>query len=316
MSTAKEVAEVKSQLEDGIARLRESFGMLEHDMEQLTGAPELVHHAALESYQADDNAIRNEAAAAALDAVNAALEGVKGASGRFGRAFEDLAGRYQEEATHVESEMQEHRVVCEQLVASMNAFADTLGHSVEEIDGVRAEHAAQVQELVQRLDDLGERVFAAAGETDSSLRQAQAETFEKALDSISELVDHHMEQTLPALFEESQSQLGETVQQLGEHVSAAADTLQNELQTLLDEVSDFTAQQIHDRIEEKMKGLIEEVVGYLASRIAESVSMTTTGAAITAALAELIPVLIALKAATGALKEAIHVWKELQEMMI
>lgn len=314
MSNAKDLADLKSQLDDGIARMKEAFGVLEHDLEALSKADAVFHHAALDDYQSDDNHLRDEGADKVIEDLKNHLHATMDADKRFAEAHQHLVAEYHEDLGKVDSHMHEHQGVSERFVGVMGTFASSIEHAAQEVGAVQAQHAHELQGIAQALGELGEHVMAAATETDTSVRQAQAEALDKAMQAMKALVEHHAGQTLPQLFDQAGSQLLQGAENLGHHVTQTADTLHNEMQALLHDISAFAAQSVHDKVEQKFQVLMQDALGYLAGEIQESMVVTVAGATTTGILAPILPELIALKIATAALKEAIEIFKALESV--
>lgn len=314
MSNAKDLADLKAQLDEGIAKMKESFGVLDHDLEALAKADAAFHHAALDSYQSDDNHMRDEAATSVLEELRNQLHATLDADKKFAEAHTHLTHDYHDDLAKVDAQLHEHHAHVERFVGVMGTFASNIGLAIEEVETAKSHHAHEVQNLSHSLSELAQHALAAATDTDHGVRQAQADAIDKAMHAMQALMTHHTGEVLPQLFEQTGSKLLQETQELGQHVTRTADTLHQELEGLLHDIAAFAAQQVHDKIEAKFSNLMSEALTFLSQEITESVAVTLSGAATTTVMSPLLPELAALKIATAAIKEAIEVFKALESI--
>jgi ABC-type transporter Mla subunit MlaD len=314
MSTTKDLQELKAQLDEGITRMRDAFGVMDHDLDALSKDEAVFHIQALESYQHDDNALRDDAGTKSIEAITGELHAVDEQAKAFVDSWHALAKEYHDAAAQVEQHAHEHDGIASQFTHIIKALGDAVGHAATQVAEARAEHLQEVQNLTHSLGELGEHLFGAAKETEASVRQQQAEVLDKAIGAMKSLVEHHATQTLPQTFAEAANHLAHDAEQLASHTTQAADMLHHELETFLHDVGEFAAQQVHDKVEQKFAVLLQDAVGYLASEITESVAVTVAGAATTAAMAPIIPELAMLKGATEIIKDAIELVKTVESI--
>ena len=164
------------------------------------------------------------------------------------------------------------------------------------------------------MTSLAEKVFGAATSVDHSVKQTQTEALNQASTELHALMDAHLTSHVPTNFQETVSQLTQHVHDLGEHATTAGNNVQNEIATLLHDIADFASHEVHDKIEQKFQHLMEEALSFLMQEILETIVVTTTGVATTAAMSEAIPILAVLKHALDGIKEAIKIFKTLEEI--
>ncbi|HET7402709.1 MAG TPA: hypothetical protein VFJ62_13025, partial [Usitatibacter sp.] len=91
MSTTKDLEDLKAQLDDGISRMRDSFSVMDHDLDALSKDDSVFHIAALDSYQHDDNALRDDAGTKSIEAITGELHAADEQAKAFVDAWHDLA---------------------------------------------------------------------------------------------------------------------------------------------------------------------------------------------------------------------------------
>jgi hypothetical protein len=313
MATTHDIADLKAQFDERIAHLRDSFGVVETDINRLGHFTQDFVFTSLEEHQRDNNDLnqvknnthsKSQEFVTALGADETALK----------TAFDALQKMFADGQTRLEAHVHEHEASHNVLHESAQAFAGNIEQATGEADHARTEYIQHVQDMHQTLTGLAEKVFGSANSLDHSVREAQTEALNQAATAFHGLIDQHLQGHLPTNFQETAQQLTQHVHDLGEHASTAGSNLQNELATLLHDLTAFAQQEVHDKIEAKFQHLMEEALAFLMQEIMETIVVTTTGVTTTAAMSEIIPVLAVLKHALDGIKEAIKIFKTLEEI--
>jgi hypothetical protein len=313
MATTHDIADLKAQFDERIAHLRDSFGVVETDINRLGHFTQDFAFTSLEEHQRDNNDLnqvknnthsKSQEFVTALGADETALK----------TAFDALQKMFADGQTRLEAHVIEHEASHNVLHESAQAFAGNIEQATGEADHARTEYIQHVQDMHQTLTGLAEKVFGSATSLDHSVREAQTEALNQAATAFHGLIDQHLQGHLPTNFQETAQQLTQHVHDLGEHASTAGSNLQNELATLLHDLTAFAQQEVHDKIEAKFQHLMEEALAFLMQEILETIVVTTIGVTTTAAMSEIIPVLAVLKHALDGIKEAIKIFKTLEEI--
>jgi hypothetical protein len=104
-----------------------------------------------------------------------------------------------------------------------------------------------------------------------------------------------------------------------EHTSSTLDTINDEIsermEELLEAVIKHLQTEVAKRLEEVFEYLVKETAEALLAELAENIIKTQIGATVTASLSPIIPQLIILNKATEIIKEAIAIFKKMEELI-
>lgn len=310
MATTKDIVDIQAEITERIGVLREGFGVLESDFNKL---------------QQEDQAFDFDLD---LDCDNQLRHTMKQDIERLQHLEEDLDTQFEThlktDIAHLKDEFQEaqstlsdhieqHRDGHHGLHQEMVAFGGEIDEASDELGEAKDEFVGQVQQLADELDELAEKVFSTGGELANSIQETQTQMIDKAASAFKDLLGGHADSLLPGHFEQTIGNLTHAVSDLGEQCNTIGTGFQNELETLLQHVGEFAAQEVQNKVQEKFQKLIQEALSFLAEQITESIVATTAGAAITGAMSPILPALAALKAATEMIKDAIAVFKALED---
>ena len=313
MATTQDIAELKAQFDERIGHLRESFGVVEGDVTKLGSFSHEFTFTSLEEHQRDNNdlnQVKNDMHDKVTAFQNAVAAEEAGLKAQFD-ALEALVGTGQSQLdAHIAQHDGAHNILHE----AAQSFAGNVEQVTGEADHTKSEYVQHVQDMHQTLNGLAEKVFGSASAVDRSVREAQTEALNHASEQLHQLIDSHLQGHLPTNFQETTQQLTQHVHDLGQHATSAATNLEHEIATMIHDLTQFAQQEVHDKIEEKFKHLMEEALAFLMQEIMETIVVTTTGVTTTAAMSEIIPVLAVLKHALDGLKEAIKIFKTLEEI--
>ena len=313
MATTHDIADLKAQFDDRISHLRESFGVVEGDISRLGHFTQDFVFSSLEEHQKDNNDI-NQAKNDLHDKAASFVSTVAGDEATIKTQFDALQHMLTDGQSQLDTHIQQHDAAHGILADASHGFAGNIEQVIGEVTHAHGEYVNHVQEMHSTLTGLAEKVFGAATAADHSVKEAQTEALNQAAAAFHALMDSHINSHLPTNFQETVQQLTQHVHELGEHATTAGNNLHNEVATLLHDLQDFATHEVHDKIEAKFQHLMEEALAFLMQEILETIVVTTTGVATTAAMSEIIPVLAVLKHALDALKEAIKIFKTLEEI--
>lgn len=310
MATTKDIVDIQAEITERIGVLREGFGVLESDFNKL---------------QQEDQAFDFDLD---LDCDNQLRHTMKQDIERLQHLEEDLDTQFEThlktDIVHLKDEFQEaqstlsdhieqHRDGHHGLHQEMIAFGGEIDEASDELGEAKDEFVGQVQQLADELDELAEKVFSTGGELANSIQETQTQMIDKAASAFKDLLGSHADSLLPGHFEQTIGNLTHAVSDLGEQCNTIGTGFQNELETLLQHVGEFATQEVQNKVQEKFQKLIQEALSFLAEQITESIVATTAGAAITGAMSPILPALAVLKAATEMIKDAIAVFKALED---
>lgn len=313
MATTHDIAELKAQFDERIGHLREGFGVLEGDVTRLGGFQHDFTFTSLEDHQQDNNDINqighdlHQKTEELVQALVADEQKVKEHLDKFVQLVHDNQAQLD---THLSHHTESHHALHE----AAQVFSGNVEQITGELDQAHTEFVNHVQDMHQTINGLAEKVFGAATSVDHSVRQAQTEALNQASAALHSLIDSHLQGHVPTNFQEAAQQLGQHVHDLGEHATTAGNNVHNEIATFLQDMAQFAQHEVHDKIEAKFKHLMEEALAFLMQEIVETIVVVSTGVTTTAAMAEIIPVLAVLKHALDGLKEAIKIFKTLEEI--
>lgn len=313
MASTHDLVDIKAQMEERIAGLREAFGLVETDMQRFASDTEAFKVSALDDYQGDDNDLR-QAADAIADTLSTDAQTVHDHGNKVEQDFQQLEDAVNNAKQTLDVHISTHNAMH---IAFGGAFA-TMSQTADQVHGelqaAKDQHLHQVQDLAHTLHDLGDKVFGAAANVQKSVQEQQTEALTKAMQAFHDVIDGHTQNMLPGLFNEATQHLTQAAHDLGSHCTAAGETFQHEFETLIQDLQQHATHEMHDKVQEKFQKLMQEAVKYLEEQITESIALTTAGAGVTAAMSPLLPELAALHAATEAIKEAIKVFKALEDI--
>ena len=313
MATTQDIAELKAQFDERIGTLRESFGVVEADVNELGHFSHDFTFTSLEAHQSDDNMLKDLASqvhaksAEFLNAAQAEELLVK-------TQLELLHSMFTDGQTQLDGHIQQHLDAHHVFQDAAQSFAGSIEQVSGEADHAREQYIAHVTDMHQTLTGLAEKVFGSATALDHSVREAQTEALNKAATEFHSLIDSHLQGHLPSTFQETAQQLTQHVHDLGQHATAAGDNLQHELATFLADMTHYAQQEVHDKIEQKFQQLIHEALAFILQEIEQTIMTTTIGVTTTTALSPFIPELAILKKVLDGLKEAIKIFKTLEEI--
>lgn len=310
MATTQDLVDIQAQITERIGVLREGFGVLESDFNKL--------HQEDQAFDFDLD----------LDLDNQLRQTLKQDTERLHHLEEDLATRFEThlraDISHLKEEFHEaktalsehvdhHRDGHHNLHEGMATFDGEIHEAGSELEHAKEEFVGQVQGMADELSDLAEKVFSTSGDLAHSVQDTQTQIIDKAASAFKDLLGGHLDSLLPGHFEQTMGNLTHAVSDLGEQCNTIGSGFQNELETLLQHVGEFAVQEVQNKVQEKFQKLIQEALSFLAEQITESIAATTAGAAITGVMSPILPELAVLKAATELIKEAIAVFKALED---
>lgn len=313
MATTHDIADLKAQFDERIGHLRESFGVVEGDVNRLGQFTHDFVFTSLEEHQRDNNDI-NQIKNNLHDHTAAFVDAVGGEETQIKSAFDALEHLISDGQSQLDSHIQQHVNAHSLLHDASQAMSSNVEQVTGEADHTRGEYLQHVQDMHTQVQSLAEKLFATANNVDHSVKQTQTEIVDQASHDFHALIDSHLQGHLPENFEQTLQQLTQHVHDLGEHATTAGNNLQQEIQTLLHDLTAYAQQEVHDKIEAKFQHLMQEALAFLMQEIIETIAVTTTGVATTAAMAEIIPVLAVLKHALDGIKEAIKIFKSLESI--
>jgi hypothetical protein len=313
MATTHDIADLKAQFDERIGHLRESFGVVETDVTRLGHFTQDFTFSSLEEHQRDNNDI-NQVAINLHTKSDGFVAAVGSEETALKTQFDALQHMLSDGQTQLDSHIQQHESAHGVLADASHGFVGNIEQVIGEVTHAQGDYVNHVQEMHSTLTSLAEKVFGAATSVDHSVKQTQTEALNAASTELHALMDTHLTSHVPTNFQETVSQLTQHVHDLGEHATTAGNNMQNEIATLLHDIADFAAHEVHDKIEQKFQHLMEEALAFLMQEILETIVVTTTGVATTAAMSEVIPILAVLKHALDGIKEAIKIFKTLEEI--
>lgn len=313
MATTQDLAALKTDFDAHIGALRESFSAVEMDVTKLASFTHDFTFSSLEEHQHDDNDVKN-LGKEVHDKAQQFTSGVAEYSGQLEAHISALTALIAAAPEQMQSHLEQHTAAHQALQEASQGMSSAVEAVTGTVDQVHTEYIQHVQEMSQTLSSVAEKVFGSATQLGQSVKDTQLAAIDKASTEFHALIDSHIQGHLPGAFEEAVSQLTQHVQGLGQHATTAADTLHQEVQTLIADLTSYAQQEIHDKVEQKFHQLMQEAVAFLMQEIMETIVVTTTGVATTGALAVFIPELAVLKKVLDGLKEAIKIFKTLEEI--
>jgi uncharacterized phage infection (PIP) family protein YhgE len=313
MATTQDIADLKAQFDERIGHLRESFGVVEGDVTRIGQFSQQFTFSSLEEHQRDNNDLNQVATDmhGKLDALEQAL-GEEQSSLK--AQFDALEHLVTDGQSQLEAHIQQHQASHGMLHDATQTLAGNVEQVTGEADHARGEYVQHVADMHQAVQTLSEKLFATATNVDHSVKQTQTEVLDQASQDFHALIDSHLQGHLPSNFQETAQHLTQHIHDLSEHATAAGNNLQNEVATLLHDLAQYAQQEVHDKIEQKFQHLMQEALAFLMQEVMETIVVTTTGVATTTVMSEIIPVLAVLKHALDGIKEAIKVFKALEEI--
>ena len=314
MATTHDIADLKAQFDERIGHLRESFGVVEGDVNRLGQFGHDFTFTSLEEHQRDNNDIqqvKNNTHSKADAFVNA----LAGEETQIKQAFDALQHLITDGQAQLDSHIQQHQAAHGLLHDASTSMSSNIEQVTGEVDHAHGEYLQHVADMHGQVQSLAEKLFATAHNVDNSVKQTQTEILDQASHDFHALIDSHLQGHLPEHFEQTVTQLTQHVHDLGEHATTAGNNLHQEIQTLLHDLTQYAQQEVHDKIEAKFQHLMQEALAFLMQEILETIVVTTTGVTTTAAMAEIIPILAVLKHALDGIKEAIKIFKSLESIL-
>jgi hypothetical protein len=313
MATTHDIADLKAQFDERIGHLRESFGVVEGDINRLGQFSHDFTFNSLEAHQSDNNNI-NRIKNNLHTHTDAFVSALTGEEGQVKQAFDALEHLVTDGQAQLDSHIQQHLAAHGLLHDASTSMSSNVEAVTGEADHARNDYLQHVTDMHGQVQSLAEKLFATATNVDHSVKQTQTELIDQASHDFHALIDSHLQGHLPENFEQTVQQLTQHMHDLGEHATTAGNNLHQEIQTLLQDLTQYASQEVHDKIEAKFQHLMQEALAFLMQEVMETIVVTTTGVTTTAAMAEIIPVLAVLKHALDGIKEAIKIFKSLESI--
>src|SRR5437660_1553724 len=161
MATTHDIADLKAQFDERIAHLRDSFGVVETDINRLGHFTQDFVFTSLEEHQRDNNDLnqvknnthsKSQEFVTALGADETALK----------TAFDALQKMFADGQTRLEAHVHEHEASHNILHESTQAFAGNIEQATGEADHARSEYIQHVQDMHQTLTGLAEKLSGSA----------------------------------------------------------------------------------------------------------------------------------------------------------
>ena len=201
----------------------------------------------------------------------------------------------------------------EETMALLGQFLQALQHLFEQTGQT---YQATEQEITQ-LHQTGLQTFATVESALHTFQQNAVQHSQTELDSAAQQMQEQLHSlgsqriqefahTVQDRLDEAQAHFTQTSGQLGQKT-------QSTVEQLLNEAGQFAQQQGQQQIGQQVEQLIQGAVRQLEEEIMLFIIETEAGAAITGALTPIMPELIVVYKATEAIKDAIHVFKEVKD---
>jgi len=306
MATTHDLDDLKRQMEERTAHLRESFGVVETELGKLDQFADQFKFESLEQHQHDDNDIKTLG-----KDIHAKWDALIAADGEQRKHVEANFQHLQEQCTEAAATLDNHHEAHNAAHATLVDHAQVVSGNLEQIshdlDHEHQQYAQHVQDMQHTLSDALQKLIGHAGDLHQSVTGKQTEILTKAFQDAHAKIDEHLQGHLPKTFEEATSTIVANIKTLGEHSKTTSDTVHNELAAALQDIQHFAQQDFHDKVDAKFHHVMEVALAFLLAEVAQTILVTTMGVTTTAALSPIIPEAIVISKMLDVIEDAIKV---------
>lgn len=200
--------------------------------------------------------------------------------------------------------------------SALNFIDDTVRKTETAAGAFKQEGASYTETLEGTINKLSEieeqvqnRLNAFIETVSQELRSAHKDTF----DTANEFMDDALNSELVSFFSERDEEFVGLSGDLTDNLENMGESLSNKFSELSVELVDYTDSKATEEVRDIVNGMVDFIVGELASVISESIVKSTVGVSVTSATSPMLPTLIAFNKIYDALEGAIEAWKSFKE---
>jgi len=314
MATTHDIQELKAQFDERIAHLRDSFGVVETGVNDLSNFTHEFAFSSLEEHQQDDNNVQQ--AGKDIHDHTETFIGQAQAIAHHGMssALTDAQHAVTDAQAKLDQHIQQHADAHHGLADATQAFAGNVEHVTGEAEQSRTDYLNHVHQMHDTLGGLADKLFGSADQLHQSVQDKQTQLLDQAVQGFHTVLDGHLQSHIPQGLEQAGQTIVQNIQGLASHATTAAENAAHEMQTMIHDLIDFATHEVQEKIQQKGEKLMSDAVASLTAHITEAVVVTTTGVTITAALGEILPFAIPANIALDAIRPAIKFLKTLEDI--
>lgn len=314
MATTQDIHDLKAQFDERTAGLRESFGVVEGDLNRLGKFTHDFSFPSLDEHQSDDNNVRQATEALVSKLHQFDQDTDAKAHQPFVHELRETAKLVHDLQTQIDQHIEQHTHAHTALKDGAHTMAGNVEQLIGEHEAGRQEYLGNVQHMHDTLEGISQKLFGTAQQLNEGLRQKQADLLSKASEEFHNLLDGHIQDHLPHGLEQAGQQIVAGIQGLHDHATTAVDTASHELQQLISELLEFAKSEVAEKLEGRFKSVMEDAVGALTGHITEAIATTTVGVSVTTAMSPILPEAIAVNKALDLIRPAIKALKALEDI--
>ena len=198
-------------------------------------------------------------------------------------------------------------------------FIDETVGQVEEIAGGYKEISESYNEIqnyaLEKLGDIENQVQEQLSSFIESLTDNLQTSHEEVMTEVNDFMDNALNSDLVNFFEENTGDFTDFGENLIDNVENFGEGLSNKFSELSLELLEYTDQKATEEVKDIVNGMIDQIVGELASVISEAIIKASIGVSVTGTTSPMMPFLIAFNKIFDALEGAIDAWKAFKDAL-
>ena len=180
----------------------------------------------------------------------------------------------------------------------------------ERTEALIADVRAAIADFAASLIELGERTVASFEELGVTLREEIESRFTELFEDVRSQLEEHLITQTEEGFETARQELLDAINEYRHVGERLSELLEQRLRSTFD-IADEATELVEQRLEQEIRELVEMVIAKILHEVMQSMMMATAGSTTTAGLGPAVPALVAAKAVTGSIQEAIDFMKSM-----
>jgi hypothetical protein len=184
---------------------------------------------------------------------------------------------------------------------------ELMGHLEEEVDQTFEAFSNEMQEIGHELEELEKETLDTFHNAMGHVSEELTNNVKSFFESIAEGLNDTATNELDNGFEQLTSSFGDMFSEFSGNIEETSEHLMEAGAQIFSEMVSHCTEEIKDALVQAIEKAVGDVIQQLVEEIVEQITMMTAGAAITAAIAEFVPLLVAAKNVCGVINDLLEV---------
>lgn len=201
----------------------------------------------------------------------------------------------------------------EQMLTSIDESVGKMQEVAGNFDQIGQSYAEMLENALEKLGNIENQVQEQLNSFIDTLSDDLKSRHDDVLNEVNDFIDNSVNSELVNFFADRDGEFTELGENLIDNLENFGESLSNKFSELSIELIDYTDEKATEEVKDTVNGLIDQIVGELASIISESIVKSSVGVSVTGATSPMMPMLVVFNKLYDALEGAISAWKAFKE---